>query len=222
MGRLISIEGGDGAGKSTQAARLKRRLERAGVDVVLLREPGGTPLGEELRRWLKGTEVSNPWAELFLFEAARAELVRVAIGPALERGSTVVVDRFADSSTAYQGYGRGLPVHEVQAANRMAAGGLTPDLTVLLDMPPDAALARLTESAGAGGRADPAAERRFEEEPVEFHERVADGFRQLAAAEPARWLVVDASLPREEIAGAVWARVSTLLGLGGGSGEATP
>ncbi|MBM3956494.1 MAG: dTMP kinase [Gemmatimonadetes bacterium] len=214
MGRLISIEGGDGVGKSTQAALLKERLEGVGVEAVLLREPGGTPLGEELRRLLKGTGVSDAWAELFLFEAARAELVRQAIRPALERGAVVVVDRFADSSTAYQAYGRGLPASEIEAVNRLATGGLTPDLTVLLDMPPVAALGRVratTDGAGKPGRADPASERRFEEEPVAFHERVAEGFRRLAAREPQRWLVVDATLPREEIAEAIWARVCELL-----------
>ena len=223
-GLFVSFEGGEGVGKSTQAALLKQRLGGAGTEVVLLREPGGTPLGERLRRWLKGTGVANAWAELFLFEAARAELVHQVVRPALERGAVVIVDRFADSSTAYQGYGRGLPVHEIEAVNRMATGSLTPGLSVLLDMPPAAALSRLGDAAGGfgdRGRVDPAAERRFEEEPIAFHERVADGFRQLAAQEPERWLVVDASLPREEIAEAIWARVGpdlSGLGLGAGSG----
>ena len=227
-GLFVSFEGGDGVGKSTQAALLKQRIEDGGAEVVLLREPGGTPLAEELRRWLKSTGVANPWAELFLFEAARAELVHQVVRPALERGAVVIVDRFADSSTAYQGYGRGLPVHEIQAVNRMATGGLTPDLSVLLDMPPAAALSRLADAAGGfgdSGRVDPAAERRFEEEPIAFHERIADGFRQLAAQDPERWLVVDASLPQEEIAGAIWARVGpdlSGLSLDGGAGEGTP
>jgi len=219
-GLFVSFEGGEGVGKSTQAALLRQRIEDAGLEVTLLREPGGTPLGEELRRWLKGTGLSNPWAELFLFEAARAELVNRVVRPALERGAVVIVDRFADSSTAYQGYGRGLPVHEVQALNRMATGCLTPDLSVLLDMAPEAALSRLRDPAGAfpdGGRVDPATERRFEEEPIAFHERVADGFRQLAAQEPERWLVVDASLPQEEIAETIWTRVSAMLRPGSGS-----
>jgi len=216
MGRLISIEGGDGVGKSTQSSLLEERLERAGANVLLLREPGGTPLGEKLRQWLKGTAISNPWAELFLFEAARAELARQVICPALEAGTVVITDRFADSSTAYQGYGRGLPVWEVQTLNRMATGGLVPDLTVLLDMQPETALSRLgdpAEGSAGTGRVDPAAERRFEEEPAAFHERVADGFRRLAAAEPERWLIVDATLTQDEIAAAIWARVSALLGL---------
>jgi len=213
---FISIEGGDGTGKSTQAQMLKLRLEQAGRDVLALREPGGTPIGDELRRWLKGPGTSNPWAELFLFEAARAELVQEVIRPALERGTAVVIDRFADSSTAYQGHGRGLPLVQVEALNRTATGGLVPDLTVLLDMPPGAALARLAETGGGTGRVDPAAERRFEEEPMAFHDRVMNGFRQLAAREPGRWLVVDATLPEAQIADAIWERVRGLPGASAG------
>ncbi|MEX0761149.1 MAG: dTMP kinase [Dehalococcoidia bacterium] len=212
-GTLISIEGGDGAGKSTQAAHLVRRLKEAGLAAMHVREPGGTPLGEELRRLVKGAANPTGRAELLLFEAARAELVDRVIRPALERGEVVVTDRFSDSSLAYQGYGRGLGLDAIRALNAFATGGIMPGLTILLDMPGGEASARIASRDGAAD----AAARRFENESLEFHRRVADGYRQLAASEPGRWVVVNADRPEEEVAADIWRHVSRVLGLSAAS-----
>ncbi len=209
MPHFISIEGSDGAGKTTQATRLVERLKAAGVAVLYIREPGGTPVGEDLRRVLKSGGDINPRSELLMFEAARSEIVEKIIRPALSRGDVVVADRFSDSSVAYQSYGRGLAVAEVRDMNRFATGGLVPDLTILLDMPAHDALGRTADrDKGTAG-----AQRRFESEPDEFHRRVADGYRKLAEAEPKRWRVLDASLAADQVAAAVWAVVAQRLAL---------
>jgi dTMP kinase len=206
---FISIEGPDGAGKTTHATKLVERLKAAGVPALYVREPGGTPAGEELRRILKAGGDITPRAELLMFEAARAEIVEKVIQPTLDRGEVVVADRFADSSLAYQAYGRGLPLEDVRMLNRFATGGLTPDLSILLDVPAgDAAL----RTAGRDGGA-PGPQRRFEQEPEAFHRRVAEGYRRLAEREPARWRVVDATRPVAVVAAAVWAQVAPRLGL---------
>lgn len=207
---LITFEGGEGAGKSTQARALAERLRAAGRTVVLTREPGGTPFGElartlALHRALEGGHRVrlDEMAELLLFEAARAQHVDELIRPALDRGEVVICDRFTDSSVAYQGYGRGLPPETVHQANLLATRGLAPDLTVLLDLPVESGLARrLGESAPD----------HFEQETLAFHERIRQGFLALAAAEPARWLVVDAAQPAGAIGAAIWARVEVRLG----------
>ena len=207
MGLFITFEGGEGTGKSTQARLLVDRLSAQGRPVVGLREPGGTPLGDYLRGWLKSADRPlTAEAELLLFVASRAELVRTVIVPALEAGTTVVLDRYADSTTAYQGHGRRLPLRMVRAANQLATEGLTPDLTVLLDAPPAAALGRVSvPAAGDDGR-------RFEEADAGFHRRVRLGFRRLARRSPGRWLVLDALAPVETIHAWVWERVEGLLG----------
>jgi dTMP kinase len=212
---FLSIEGGDGAGKSTQAELLMTRLEAAGVDALLVHEPGGTDFGEQVRRLVKGDVERSPMSELFLFEAARAQLVQDVIRPALEAGQVVVTDRYADSSLAYQGSGRGLDLADVRALNHAATGGLMPDATVLLEITPDRALARVDGSDGSEGRSDDPGQARFEQEPIEFHRRVADGFRALASEEPGRWFVVDASAAPERVAEKVWSIVSNLLVLRG-------
>ncbi len=213
MGLFITFEGGEGTGKTTQAAMLGARLRQEGHDAVGLREPGSTPLGDYLREWLKRTDQPvTPEAELFLFVAARAQLTKGVIKPALAEGKTVVVDRYADSTTVYQGDGRRLPRPLVRAANAAATGGLTPDLTVLLDAPPQATLERA--AARASGALD-----RFEAADGAFHRRVRAGFRRLARGDPGRWLVLDALAPAEATAAAVWERVSRMLGAGGGRGR---
>ena len=218
-GVFISFEGGEGVGKTTQVSLLEERIRTLGRDVIAVKEPGTTALGDYLGKWLKTRPDTGAWAELLLFEAARAELVRQVVRPALDAGAIVITDRFADSSTAYQGYGRRLGVGNVKRLNQLATGNLVPDVTVLLDMDVGQALARVENQADLSmvlnpipTRIDPEGERRFERESAAFHSRVAAGYKTLAAAEPERWLVVDASLPREQIAGAVWARVSPLLG----------
>lgn len=215
-GVFITIEGGDGAGKTTQATLLRRRLEAAGRKVVLTRDPGGTPVGEEIRAILlvaamregrSGSPSSlAPQTEALLFEASRAQLVRDVIRPALERGEIVVCDRYSDSTLAYQGYGRGLDIEALEAADRLATGGLKPHLSVFLDLPVETALGRKgerEEQDHVGGQSR------------DFHERVRRGFAELAAKEPRRWLVVDATLPVDTIADVIWERVQSVLKSGG-------
>ena len=213
MSRLISFEGGDGAGKSTQAALLVERLRLAGKDTILVREPGGTPLGEQLRPLIKGEAPASPTAELLMFEAARAELVREVIRPALRAGTIVVSDRFSDSTIAYQGYGRGMDMEIIENLNRIATDGLQPHITLLLDIDPADALARVGSQPGAqpGKRIDPADQQKFEEQPLEFHERVIEGYRALAREDPSRWFVIDASRPVDQIAERVWSVVGSVL-----------
>ena len=220
MGLFISFEGGEGAGKSTQAELLRVKLEAERYEVVSAREPGGTTLGENIRRWLKGVRVS-PQAELMLFAAARAELVSQVIRPCLALHKIVIADRFADSTIAYQGYGRQLPLELVHAVNRAATDGLSPDLTLLLDMPVEKGLQRVgspqlellvDEEADKGhGRLEEAGQRRFEQESAAFHRRVRSGYLKLVRQEPDRMLVLDASKPAQVIANAVWERVQPLL-----------
>lgn len=206
-GYFVSIEGVDGAGKSSHCALLVARLRNAGHDVLEVREPGGTALGEKVRPLVKGETDPSARAELLLFEAARAEIVERVIAPALESGSVVIADRFMDSSVAYQGYGRGLPLEQVKALNDFATGGLKPDFTVLLTVSAESgrerSLARDSDGSGEG--------RRFEEEPLEFHSRVREGFAELAAEEPDRWLVINADRPQEEVAEEIWSEVSSRL-----------
>ena len=208
-GRLIAFEGVEGAGKSTQLELLRQALEdrRGGPpvgrlrEVVVTREPGGTPAGERIRALLldPGVEL-HPRAEALLFAAARAELVENVIRPALERGAVVLCDRYLDSSLAYQGGARGLGRGPVEQVNRFATGGVVPDLVVLLDLDPADGLAR------AGGRRD-----RIEAQDLDFHRRVRDAFRDLAAADPERFTVLDATAPVPEIATRVRTVVLGLL-----------
>ena len=204
MGLFITFEGGEGSGKSTQARLLQKRLERNHVPAVLTREPGGTSLGDEIRRLLKKKRESAvaPEAELFLFAASRAQLVADLIRPALDGNAVVICDRFTYSTVVYQGFGRGLDLPTVHTVNRMATGGIEPDLAILLDVPPEQGLGR-----------KPTSNDRFESESLSFHRTVRDGYLEMAAAEPGRWLLVDASLTRSQIATIIWDKVSELLGL---------
>lgn len=206
-GIFITLEGGEGAGKSVQLEALARRLEENGRAVVRTREPGGTPLGEQLRDIVLDLSSTPGLAldaltETLLFVAARAELVRSVIAPALGRGEIVVCDRYADSTLAYQGYGRGVELDVIRQLNAVATRGHRPDLTALLDLPVEEGLAR----AGGLGERD-----RFEREDVRFHERVREGYLSLAATEPERWIVVDATRPPGLVTAEIWARVEELL-----------
>ena len=201
-GRFITFEGGEGCGKSTQVRRLKEALERDGVEVVLTREPGGTWLSEEIRRLIKDQTTDAPCdrSELLLFLAARAQLVKNVIRPALEAGKWVVSDRFSDSTLAYQGYGRGLPLDVLRAANDFACDGLKPDLTFLLDVAPDVAAARMRRrEAATNTTAD-----RLERAGEEFHARLRAGFAELAKAEPERIVTVDANGSVDEVWEGIW------------------
>ena len=165
MACFIVFEGGDGSGKSTQAHVLSRRLRRSNIKVLRTHEPGGTSLGQALRRLLKSGEPMLPISELMLFEAARAQLVDKVIRPFLDDGGVVIADRFTSSTTTYQGYGRGLDHELIERLNREATGGLKPDLTVLLDLPVETALARKNGSAD-----------NFDDAPVEFHRKIRQGY----------------------------------------------
>ncbi|HSK48089.1 MAG TPA: dTMP kinase [Coriobacteriia bacterium] len=201
-GVFITFEGGEGSGKSTQIGQLARRLEGAGLSVRCLREPGDTRSGEAIRAILldPSSEGLDARAELLLYEAARAQLVAEVIEPALEAGEVVLCDRFYDSSTAYQGFGRQLPLDEVRALNMAATGGLVPDRTLLLDLDPAEGVERATH-----GGAD-----RLEGEDASFHRRVREGFLAIASQEPQRVRVVDASGPIDEVAGRVAAALKDL------------
>jgi dTMP kinase len=202
-GFLLTLEGPEGSGKSTQAQRLAARLTAAGRSCVVTREPGGTAVGEEIRRiLLHSGETPIPAADALLFNAARAQLVAEVIRPALDRGDVVVCDRFTDSTLAYQGYGAGQPPAGLRELARFATGGLAPDLTVLIDLPEEEGLGR----KGAGETT------RFEErEDLAFHHRVRQGFLELAAAEPDRFVVLDGRLAPEEIEAALAATLGPRL-----------
>ena len=203
MALFITFEGGEGSGKSVQARALYRRLSRLTIPVILTREPGGTPLGKKISyrlKWAKDTDIL-PLTELLLFNASRAQLVSEVIRPNLEKGKFVICDRYADSTTAYQGYGRGLGLEMVEAINNAATQGLKPDLIVLLDVQVEEGLARKRVKK----------QDRFEQEDIAFHQRVRDGFLKLAANDPQRWLVVDASQSKTKIRELIWQRVSQLL-----------
>lgn len=202
--RLIAFEGGEGVGKSTQARLLAERLRGRGLDVVLTREPGGTP-GAEAIRQLMLAQAGEGWtavSEALLMNAARADHVERLIRPAIQRGTWVVTDRFVDSTLAYQGAGRGLPVDKLRTLHDIATGGLWPDMVILLDLPPKAALAR-AETRGDLNR--------FEAEAADFHERVRQGFWSLAEAAPARYRLVESAGDVEETAARVWDEVQRLL-----------
>ena len=208
-GRFITIEGPDGAGKTTQAERLAAHLREAGYDVLLTREPGGTWLGERIREILLArTDVAaatDPVTDAILFNAARRQLVADVIEPALARGRTVICARYADSTLAYQGYGAGVPLDRLRTLQALATDGLEPDLTILLDLPVEAGLERKA----------PGDVTRFEAEfDLAFHRRVREGFLALAVASPSRFVVVDASRPPDEVATAVNAAVGRLVDRG--------
>jgi dTMP kinase len=201
-GRLVAFEGVEGAGKSTQLRLLGRELAALGFEVVVTREPGGTPLGERVRELLldPASAGMHPRAEALLFAAARAQLVEQVIRPAIERGAVVLCDRYLHSSLAYQGAARGLGVEAVAAVNRWGTGGLPPDVVVLLDLDPSVGLARRSGSRD-----------RIEDQELEFHRAVGRAFRDLAAADPDRFVVVDARQPVAQVAGRVRAAVLARL-----------
>lgn len=205
-GFFISFEGSEGCGKSTQIRLLVEELRQAGQDPVLVREPGGTPIGEHIRHLLQHApegDAMTPEAELLLFAASRAQLVRETILPALAAGRVVISDRFLDSTTVYQGVARKIPADQVNTINRFAAGSRLPDVTFLLDIDPHAGFERLRRRAQ-----ESAIQRdRMEEEPLAFYEAVRAGYLTAAAAEPDRIRVLDASQPEPEVAGQIRAEL---------------
>lgn len=201
-GLLVTFEGGEGSGKSTQVELLARWLVEEGHDVTTAREPGTTAVGEAVRRFLleEAPDAIAPEAELALFLAARAELTAEIIAPALAAGRIVLVDRYGDSSVAYQGYGRGLDPEVVRQANRWATRDLAPDLTFLIDVPVE-----------AGGKRRERPPDRLERVEAAFHERVHDGYRRMAQREPERFCVINGTEPIDSIQTEIRARLSALL-----------
>src|SRR5881275_863875 len=200
---FITFEGSEGSGKSTQVQRLAARLERSGVPHLVTREPGGTPIGETIRELLQFASHNSsmtPEAELLLFEASRSQLVREIIKPALERGICVIADRFFDSTTVYQGAARKLDREIIERLNTFAVGDCLPDVTFVLTVDAATAEARMQY---AGRKAD-----RMEQEPAEFYQRVREGYRQLAAHEPGRIVLIDGSHEADEIEKEIWAVIS--------------
>ncbi|MBR0056904.1 MAG: dTMP kinase [Kiritimatiellae bacterium] len=202
MGRFISFEGGEGCGKTTHIALLAQRLNALGIETILTREPGGTPLCEAVRGLLQfdtAGEPPCPEAEALLFCASRAQLVRNVIRPALARGAWVLCDRFADSTLAYQGYGRGFDLASLRSLLAFATGGLSPDVTFLLEASLETRNDRLDQRYGTGVGAD-----RFEREEDDFHRRVRLGFEELADAAPARIVRIPTERPVADTAAAIW------------------
>ena len=203
MALFITFEGGEGSGKSVQSKALYKKLSQSAIPALLTYEPGGTPYGNKIGRllkWTEGTDIT-PLTELLLFSASRAQLVTKVIQPSLASGKTVICDRYTDSTTAYQSYGRGLDLEMVKAINNTATQGLKPDLIVLLDIPVGEGLARKSVKK----------QDRFEQEDIAFHQRVREGYLKLAANDPKRWVVIDATQPKTEIREIIWQRVNQLL-----------
>ncbi len=192
---FITLEGGEGVGKTTQQALLAERLQQEGYTCVCTREPGGTALGKALRELLLHGDPLTPLAELLLYAADRAEHVNKVIAPALAAGQVVICDRYTDSTLAYQGYGRGLNLEQIRQLNHLATGGLQPHLTLWLDLAPEVGLAR----SRLGDK--------LEQEHLEFHRRVYRGFQALAAAEPQRIVRIDGEGSPAEVATRVWAAI---------------
>lgn len=207
-GKLISFEGSEGSGKSTQIARLAAHLQQAGREVVATREPGGTEIGEQIRNIIvhnsKGDEMC-PETELLLFTAARAQVVREVIAPALTRGAIVLSDRFLDSSTVYQGIARNLAPGPVSEINRFAVGNVMPDLTIVIDVPTEVSLQRVRQRASD-------LPDRMERENITFYKKVREGYLLLAQQWPERVVVLDGTLTPDAIEKKIWAEVQKRLG----------
>jgi dTMP kinase len=211
--RFITLEGGEGVGKSTQTLRLAERLRQSGIDAIETREPGGSPGAEMLRDLLLSGKIKDlgPKAEAILFAAARIDHIDRKIAPALAAGIWVVSDRFADSTRAYQGTLGGLDQGFLRALERVALGDIRPDLTLILDLPAEIGLARAAARRGAGIASD-----RFEGEAMAFHEALRKAYLEIAAAEPQRCVIVDATRGEDEVGQAIWDAVShRLLGAWG-------
>ena len=206
-GRLISFEGAEGSGKSTQIARLAAHFQKTHREVVSTREPGGTEIGEQIRSIIvhnsKGDEMCAE-TELLLFTAARAQLVREVIAPALLRGAVVLSDRFLDSSTVYQGIARNLAADPVAQINRFAVGQVMPDLTIVIDVPEEVSLARLKQRASD-------LPDRMERENIDFYKKVRDGYLVLAKGMPERFIVVDGTKVEDAIEKKIWTEVQARL-----------
>ncbi len=209
-GFLISFEGSEGSGKTTQIALLEDRLSATGRKCLLTREPGGTPIGEKIRHLLKFDEDATamcPETELLLFAASRAQLVRELIDPAISEGKIVLCDRYLDSTTVYQGVARQISADPVQMINHFAVGNRVPDLTVIIDVPANIGLTRARQRSN-GGDAD-----RMEQESIDFYERVREGYLLLARSLPERFFVVDGAQEPDVISELIWAEIKRRFGV---------
>lgn len=206
MSLFISFEGPDGSGKTTQAHLLGEWLRQQGYEVVLTREPGGTAIGEQIRQVLhdRRNMEMDARTEILLYSASRAQLVAQCIRPALEAGHIVITDRYADSTLAYQGYGRGLDLEILRAITAFATGGVQPDLTFYLDLAPEEGLQRRRSGGGEWNRLDA--------ETLAFHHRVRAGYLELARSDPERWVLIDATRPVEEVQEQIRRVVAVRLG----------
>ena len=204
-GLFITFEGGEGCGKSTQARLLYQKLQRHNIPSLLTKEPGGTPLGNKIRSVLKIKRdfTISPLSELFLFSACRSQLIQDVITPAMDAGRVVVCDRFSDSTVVYQGLARGLDQSLIDSINSAATGGLKPDVTVLLDILPEQGLLRKRKID----------QDRFDSEELSFHRRIREGYLNLAAQEPNRWLVLQAGLPVNKLSQLTWEHIRPLIKL---------
>jgi dTMP kinase len=201
-GKFITFEGGEGAGKSTQAKRLAERLEGAGIATLVTREPGGTPLGEDIRGLILKDRPQDPVTELLLFAAARAEHMTGVIRPALDDGTWVISDRFMDSTRVYQGKLYGLEPQLIELLEKYTVSADVPNLTLILDLPPEAGLERATTRGTLS---------RYDAERIETHETLRQGFLEIATNEPRRCVLIDGHLPLDSVATAVWQAVSDRL-----------
>jgi dTMP kinase len=211
-GAFITFEGSEGCGKSTQVLRLAARLEQRGMRTLVTREPGGTAIGEKIRDLLQFAPESfamTPETELLLFEASRAQLVRELIAPALEQGTVVISDRFFDSTTVYQGVARKLSPEIVETLNAFAIGEARPDITFILDVEIQTARQRMLRRVRRVEVKD-----RMEQEPIEFYERVCEGYRELAKAEPARFIVIDGAQTADAIEEQIWSLLQSKIEIG--------
>ena len=210
MSKLISIEGADGTGKTTQSLALVNNLNKHNKDAILAREPGGTNVGEILRNILKNDKNIEPISELLLFQAARTELIEKVIFPALNSNKIVVVDRYKDSTLAYQGFGRGIDMELISFLNSIATKNLEPDLTILLDMPIKEAIYRTRQRQSKEKKHQQNIETNFEDENIDFQKRVSEGFKTLAKKSD-KWVTVNGALDIVQISQIIWEEVEKII-----------
>ncbi len=215
-GLLITFEGGEGVGKSTQATILFHQLEKYGIDCIKTQEPGGSVLGNNIRKWVKSSSNISPLSETLLFEAARSQIITEIISPALNQNKVVIVDRFTDSTISYQGFGHGLDIEIINQLNKIATKNITPNLTILLDIEPEIALSRVSNQTNlfTGGdtnkRIDSENQRKFEQKPLEFHKKVREGYLSLSKNDT-RWCLINAQQKSDVIAKLILDKTRELL-----------
>ena len=219
-GLLITFEGGEGSGKSTQCKRLVKKLVDDGINSILVHEPGNTPLGEQVRKWVKSKSIQNPVAETYLFCAARAELCKSVIVPALNKGVTVIVDRFIHSTLAYQGYGKGVDLEIINNLNKITTNELVPDLTILLDIDPNISNTRINKSINIEldsleesnkSKRENHEGNKYESMNNNFHNKVRNGYLEMANNNRSSWSIVGGDQSESRVADSIWKRVKRLI-----------